>query len=145
MNAPEDVFNRKARLVKVVDGDTLRLEIDLGFGTALMHDVRLAGLDTPEPRGAEGHAGRFVTEKVNDWFHDRLSAPLRIQSKEFKVGKYGRCLCYVWKGEESLNAFLLDNGLAWPMNDRGQVMSRDVSTLAGIPDGIKSLVAANLA
>lgn len=131
---PSDQFVRQAILKKVVDGDTLRLLIDLGWGANLTHDIRLAGLNTPEVRGQERPAGLYVTERVKDWLG---ISRLVIKSHSFKLGKYGRCICEVWTGDGCLNQHLLNNGLAWPADENGKVDSRDLSKLVGIPQEVR--------
>ena len=47
----KEVYNYKCTLVKVVDGDTIDVDIDLGFDVWLRNQrVRLHGIDTPESR-----------------------------------------------------------------------------------------------
>jgi len=53
------MYDYRAKIVKVVDGDTVDVDIDLGFGVWLQDErVRLVGVDTPESRT------RDLTEKV---------------------------------------------------------------------------------
>lgn len=128
MDAPSDAFVRKARLLKVVDGDTLRLEIDLGFGTRLAHDIRLLGVDTPEPRGKESAAGKWVTFQVEKFIGDHKD--LLIHSQVFSLGKFGRCLCRVWVDGRCLNNWLIDSQLCWPTDSSGKIIGpRDLSRL----------------
>ena len=45
------MYEYKTKLVKVVDGDTVDVDIDLGFGVWLKKErVRIMGIDTPESR-----------------------------------------------------------------------------------------------
>ena len=44
------MYHYKAQLVRVIDGDTIEADIDLGFKTWTRRKVRLAGIDTPEIR-----------------------------------------------------------------------------------------------
>ena len=45
------MYEYKAKIVKVVDGDTVDVDIDLGFGIILSDErVRIMGIDTPESR-----------------------------------------------------------------------------------------------
>ena len=45
------MYEYKAKLLKVVDGDTVDVDIDLGFGVWLRNErVRIMGIDTPESR-----------------------------------------------------------------------------------------------
>ena len=136
----QDAFWRTAEVVKVVDGDTLRLDIDLGWGARLIHDIRLSGVNTPENRGKERLAGHWVTDKVRQFlgFDEMNSKPkVSIHSKEFTTGKYGRCVCEVFcqDCDVSLNTYLLANGYAWPTNDNGSLAcKRDIRLLKGIPE-----------
>ena len=137
--APTDEFVRRATLERIVDGDTLRLKIDLGFGASIIHDVRLEGVDTPEARGVESAAGQFVSAKVGDWFAGNTE--LLIHSHVFELGKFGRCLCRVWANSRCLNEYLIQEGLAWKTDPRGRVsVARSVENLSGIPEGIKQRV-----
>ena len=108
------MYEYRATLRKVVDGDTLRLDVDLGWGVWVRNQsVRLHGVDTPE-RGQPGWAE--ATQFVKDWMGN-LNAPLTIQTTKDHTGKYGRMLVAVWRGEEthpkhSLNTALLDAGHA---------------------------------
>ena len=45
------MYEYKAKIMKVVDGDTVDVDIDLGFGVVLTDErVRIMGIDTPESR-----------------------------------------------------------------------------------------------
>lgn len=133
---PADSFERRCELIKIVDGDTLRLRIDLGWATTKIDDIRLDYLDTPENRGPERPAGLWVTEQVTKWILDRTAKYVLIRSNEFKVGKYGRCLAEVWVGGDSLNEFLLSSRYAWPSKGGIIIGPRDIARL-GVPDFIK--------
>lgn len=84
-------FQYRARVQKVVDGDTVDLSIDLGF--KIFHDirVRLAGIDAPEVRGPEREEGKAATEHLRGLVHRGVGDwPILIETK--KTGKYGRWL-----------------------------------------------------
>ena len=86
------------RLVKVVDGDTVDVDIDLGFGIWL-HDerVRIMGIDTPESRTRdkiEDLFGEAAKARVKELFE---STQLKLITEENKKGedmkgKFGRVL-----------------------------------------------------
>lgn len=136
---PSDDFIRKCELVEVVDGDTLRLKVGLGWGAVITTDVRLVGVDTPEARGIESPAGKFVEEQVKSWIGD--ATEVVIHSQEFTVGKFGRCLCEVWVNGLSLNKWLLDSGLGWQTDGAGRVIGpRSVERLT-LPGKVKDEVA----
>tara|TARA_Y100000593_G_C4198684_1_gene280690 strand:- start:23 stop:439 length:417 start_codon:yes stop_codon:yes gene_type:complete len=80
----------KARLDRVIDGDTIDANIDLGFDITVHKRIRLAGIDTPESRTRDleekkrGLASKARLIELLD------KGSLVIESKE--VGKYGRVL-----------------------------------------------------
>ena len=68
----------RAQLVRVTDGDTYRLHVDLGFHVRAEHAFRLRGVDCPELDTAGGKAAREFAES---WFLDHWHAqewPIRI-------------------------------------------------------------------
>ena len=93
-------------VVNVVDGDTVDLEVDLGFSVKVKHRFRLARINTPE-RGQPGYeeAKQFLVERC-------LGKAVVIEST--KLDKYERYLCEILVGEENMNNALLTAGLAKP-------------------------------
>lgn len=88
----DPTFLYRAEVHSVVDGDTLELDIDLGFKVYRRQRVRLAGLNAPEIRTEKGkEAKQFVTERV-------LSAPL-VVVKTNKADIYGRYVGHVFLGK----------------------------------------------
>ena len=84
------MYTYKAKLDRVVDGDTIDVHIDLGFDITVHKRVRLAGIDTPESRTRDleekkrGLAAKYRLTEILD------QGSLVVESKE--VGKYGRVL-----------------------------------------------------
>lgn len=135
---PIDAFIRRCELDRVVDGDTIVMQIDLGFGASMTQTVRLVGVDTPEARGAESVAGRWVAGKLREHIGD--CREVWIHSRSYTVDKYARCVAEVWIGGHSINEWLLTKGYAWPTDDDGRVIGgRSIDALA-IPEGIKQQV-----
>jgi micrococcal nuclease len=86
------MYRYKARLVRVVDGDTLDAMIDLGFSTWVKKRIRLAGIDAYESR-----TRNKVEKKKGLAAKAKLKEILENCGNEFSlislgVGKYGRCL-----------------------------------------------------
>lgn len=80
----------KAKLVKVVDGDTLKLDIDLGFNLwHLNQNVRLADIDAPELRTKEGKEAKAYLKKM-------LMKGQVLYITTEKKGKYGRYVADVY-------------------------------------------------
>ena len=127
----------------MVDGDTLDLEIDLGWGAVLRHHVRLAGVNTPEVRGPEKKAGKFVKEYVEDLLGYAEDEPLPeviIHSKEFQTGKFGRCICDVYFGEyfeSCLNNLLLHKRYGWATDANGSMAEPRVMSSLRVPSWVK--------
>jgi micrococcal nuclease len=98
MTQGED-YVREAKLLRVVDGDTLDLEIDLGFKCYQHIRVRLKGVNTPEIYGVkkgsvEYTAGLIASDATKEWFE--VHAPDgQILVKTYKTGKYGRWLATI--------------------------------------------------
>jgi micrococcal nuclease len=89
------IYIYKAELIRVVDGDTVELIIDLGFDTSRKERFRLYGIDAPEMRTAEG-------KEAKAWLREALQ-PLEaiyvqtIQlSTKAKRDKYGRFLAVLY-------------------------------------------------
>ena len=98
--------------VRVVDGDTLKVDLDMGFGIWQKDvSVRLHGVDCPEKNTPEGVKSLAET-KI--WVDNTKKLLVRVVDK--KKDKYGRILGMVAPREgtdkHTLNAFLLDGGFA---------------------------------
>jgi micrococcal nuclease len=100
----------KAKLDRVVDGDTVDANIDLGFDISINKRIRLAGIDTPETRT------RNKEEKIKGLASkSRLIELLKdgtfiLESKE--VGKYGRVLGTLHVNDININKTLVKEGFA---------------------------------
>lgn len=73
---------------RVVDADTVRLVVDLGFRVTLTETFRLAGINAPE-RFTE--TGKAASQFVADWFAKQSSVVIESQ-KAPQQGKFGRWL-----------------------------------------------------
>ena len=107
-----NLYLYKAKLDRVIDGDTVDAMIDLGFNTWVHKRIRLLGIDAPETRtrDLEEKAAGLQTK-------ERLTSLLEASEGEFVVeshgvGKYGRCLGTLWIGDQNINNLLLSEGLA---------------------------------
>ena len=118
---------RVKEIVRVVDGDTVDVILDLGFGLFKKERVRIAGVDTPEKRTRnlkEKKLGYDATEFAEKWFADG-DIILRTE----KDGKYGRMLGWAYKGEECFNHRLIDEGFAWPYLGGTKIDAEDMDSL----------------
>lgn len=109
----------RARVVRVVDGDTLIAELDLGCHVRMIREVRLVGINTPELSSRDaGERARAVEarERVEALVLDRRCW---VRTELDRGDKYGRLLGRVYAedgpGEAGeVNAFLVARGLAVP-------------------------------
>ena len=109
------MYKYKAKLVRVVDGDTADVMIDLGFDTWVKARLRFKGVDTWEKRTrdkAEKIKGLAATAFTATYL-DLNDGNFTIQS--YGKGKYGRVLAEIFiDGEDkSLNQLLIENGHAY--------------------------------
>jgi micrococcal nuclease len=101
----------KAKVIRVIDGDTLLLDIDLGFHIRFVEKVRLDKVNAPEQKTEEGKA---ATEWVKNNLPENvvLKVTTYKKSKETKEDKYGRVLGVVFVGDVNFNSLLVENGHA---------------------------------
>ena len=91
------MYEYRARLVKVVDGDTVDVDIDLGFGIWMKDErVRIMGIDTPESRTrdkVEKLFGKAASARVKELLEEDIILKTQIsRDGEDMKGKYGRIL-----------------------------------------------------
>jgi micrococcal nuclease len=85
------MYTYNIKLLRVIDGDTIDAEIDLGFDVSVKKRVRFLGVNAPESRT------RDLEEKAKglaakDRVKQLLEGAKTIQLNSHGVGKYGRCL-----------------------------------------------------
>ena len=107
---------RVKKVIKVVDGDTIDADIDLGFDISLTKRVRLSGVDTPESRTTDLKEKKLGLES-KEWLKRRLEFAKDVLIKTElpdSTEKYGRILgnLYVNNEELSLNQQMIDEGYA---------------------------------
>ena len=114
------MYTYKISPLKVVDGDTIDAEIDLGFDIKVKKRVRFMGINAPESRTKdleEKAKGLAAKDRVKQL----LEGCENIQLKSHGVGKFGRCLGEIFLDKvdgsekitlESLNELLIKEGHA---------------------------------
>ena len=112
---------RVTKIVKVLDGDTIDVLIDLGFDLYKKERVRIAGVDTPEKRTRDLEEKALGIDATN-WLKAKLTETIKGDEEltirtELKggVGKYGRLLGWLYVGDAtlSLNEQMITEGYAW--------------------------------
>jgi len=111
----------KAKLERVVDGDTVDALIDLGFDTWVKKRIRYKGIDTWESRTKdldEKKLGLAAKDRNKELLESVSSKPGYFRIKSHGVGKYGRVLGELFikdiEGiEYNINQTLIDEGHAY--------------------------------
>lgn len=108
---------RVKKVTAVVDGDTIDVDIDLGFNISFYSRVRLAGIDTPESRTkdkAEKTLGLEVKERLKKILNEATSIVIKTEKPD-STEKYGRILgwLYINGSTVSVNESLIADGYAW--------------------------------
>ena len=107
------MFTYNVTINRIVDGDTAKVDIDLGFGIVYSNQtIRLWGIDTPESRTRdleEKYYGKLASQYVKD----RLVVGEKYQMRtEIDKGKYGRILGEFFIDGVSLNQQMIDENMA---------------------------------
>lgn len=105
------------KVTKIVDGDTIDVEIDLGFDISFSSRVRLAGIDTPESRTTDKYEkalGLEIKAKLKHDIENAKSIVIKTEKMDSSE-KYGRILgwLYLDGAETSVNEALVAGGYAW--------------------------------
>ena len=86
------MFEYQCKVVKVVDGDTVDVDIDLGFDVVLRNQrIRLYGIDTPESRTRDKEEKKYGLY-AKQWLKQALRKNAIIRTKKDGRGKFGRIL-----------------------------------------------------
>ena len=90
------MYTYNCKILNVVDGDTLDIELDLGFTIRIKERVRLLGIDAPEIFGKDAEpAGQLSAQFVRSWVGKRQALLGRFVYESIKYDakdKYGRSL-----------------------------------------------------
>jgi micrococcal nuclease len=117
------------RVTKVVDGDTIDVDIDLGFDISFSSRVRLAGIDTPESRTKDAYEKKLGAES-KEWLKKALEHADKVVIKTEKINsteKFGRVLGWLFVDDVNLNLAMIDQGYAWSY--MGDTKVKDFSAL----------------
>lgn len=106
-----DLYSYKInRVIKVVDGDTIDLDIDLGFNISIKQRVRLYAINAPESRTRdkeEKKRGLAAKNRLKE-----LCEEGNLTLKSYGKGKYGRILGEIYTNGSNINNILLSENHA---------------------------------
>jgi micrococcal nuclease len=122
------------KVSKIVDGDTIDVDIDLGFDISFTSRVRLAGIDTPESRTTDkiekalGLESKLYLKNAIDASKTVVIKTEKMDSSE----KYGRILGWVFLdgSDISINQKMINDGYAWGY--LGDTKVKDFEALAKV-------------
>jgi micrococcal nuclease len=108
---------RIKKVTRIVDGDTIDVDIDLGFNISYSQRVRLAGIDTPESRTTDKMEKALGLES-KDFLKKAIESASLVVVKTEKPDsseKYGRILGWVYldNSDKPINQIMIDAGYAW--------------------------------
>ena len=111
------MYEYRCKVVKVIDGDTVDVDIDLGFGIWQMDErVRIMGIDTPESRTrdkVEKKFGLAAKKRLKELLGKTGTLHTQIsRSGEDKKGKFGRILGDFEVGDRMVTDIMIEEGQA---------------------------------
>ena len=120
------IYVYRATIMKIVDGDTVDVQVDMGFDTFQNMCIRLFGINTPELR-SKSIDERIKAQEAKKFVQDKIPVGSKIYIETFKdkKGKYGRYLANIYEDRpgvaeteilagkwHSINQLLVENGHA---------------------------------
>lgn len=110
---PVTLYEYTGIVTAVYDGDTLRIDIDLGFHIRKLNEsFRLYGINAPEMKGATLEAGKKARDALREHV---LGQMITFRSIKDEQEKYGRYLAIIYDPDGvNMNDWLVHQGLAVP-------------------------------
>ena len=125
-----NMYEYNCTIVKVIDGDTTDVDIDLGFGVWMKKQrIRFYGVDTPESRTRDKEEkvyGLMAKEFVQQ--HLPVGSKQVLRTKKDGVGKYGRILGEFVVGDTTVNQLLIDthNAVAYHGQSKEEIAEEHI-------------------
>jgi micrococcal nuclease len=101
------MYSYQATVIRIIDGDTVELSIDLGFSINFKQIVRMYGINAPEKNT---EYGKVTLQRITD-----LIPPgtiVKIETIKDKKEKFGRYLGIIYKNSTNIGLQLILEGLA---------------------------------
>ena len=111
-------FVYNAKIVRVIDGDTVEADVDLGFDVGTRRTFRLCAINAPEMRGDTRGAGVATKGRLADLILERDVVLMTFKDKTEKYGRYLATIFYEENGMWfNVNQKLVEEGLAVPYSE----------------------------
>ncbi len=103
----------EAEILRIIDGDTYDVLVNLGWGVLMRHRVRLRGIDTPEMNTQEGKDAKAFAEEI------LLDQRIYLTNVAKRTDKYGRTVAKIWLVDEGrdITEYLLTEGYGVPYRE----------------------------
>lgn len=109
-----ELYCYRATCIRVVDGDTVDLSVDIGFNIHMAHRFRIRGIDTPEIHGVPKESDEFQRGMASKARTTELvmGKDLEVKTEKDRTDKYGRYLATIAVDGIDVGQTLLNEGLA---------------------------------
>lgn len=108
------MFSYYARVLEIIDGDTIDIAVDLGFNIQHIIRVRLHGINTPELRSKDAVVKGKAIAARNRLVELIEGKIVHVETIRDSKEKYGRYLAVITANETNINQQLISEGLATP-------------------------------
>ena len=112
----EKMFEYRSNLIKIIDGDTIDVDLDLGFSVVLKKQrIRLYGINTPESRTRDLEEKRYglaAKARLRELLEAAETIVVKTAIDKKARGKYGRILGTIYADDINVNDKLLEEGHA---------------------------------
>ena len=105
------MYEYQAEVVRIIDGDTIVLKIDLGFKLFWKVSCRLNGINCPELRSKDAQE-RIAAKAAKDFTSSELPIGSIVLVYSVELDKYGRPLIDLFYSDKHLNVELVNNNHA---------------------------------
>ena len=125
---PTDFSYRVNKVIKIVDGDTIDVMLDLGFDIMYKSRVRLFGIDTPESRTRDKVEKKYGLMSKK-FLQDELKNAKKISIKTYKgeeTGKFGRILGEIFVDGININELMCKKGHAVEYHGQSKDLIEDL-------------------
>jgi len=103
------MYEYKCKMVKVVDGDTIDVDIDLGFGVWMRNQrIRMHGIDTPESRTRDLEEKKYGLAAKDFLIKWTNAGGLTLKTHKDDRGKFGRILGEIWCFDTNVNEKMIE-------------------------------------